>query len=133
MSARSLHRDETRRAMNPITTSLMAIALGALMIFGIAALLLETVFSSQADRRAVIISAEIAYAVQLVGFGLLARFRKWNVMAAWGLTAILRFSVLAVYALVGLKALRLPPVPALCTLVTFFFVTTLAEPWLLRS
>lgn len=133
MSARPLHSDETRRTMSLITTSLVAIALGAIMIFGIAFLLLETVFSSAADRRAVMISAEIAYAVQLVGFGLLARLRTWNVMAAWGLTALLRFSALAVYALVGLKALRLPPLAALCTLVTLFFATTLAEPWLLRS
>jgi len=116
-----------------MTTSLMAIALGAITIFGIAALLLETVFTSAADHRAVLISAEIAYAVQLVGFALLTRLRRWNVVAAWGLTALLRLGALAAYALIGLKAWGLPPVPALCTLVTLFFVTTLAEPWLIRS
>jgi len=54
------------------------------------------------------------------------------VIGAWGLSALLRFAALAAYAL-SLKALALPAEPALISLVTFFFVTTLAEPWLLRS
>jgi hypothetical protein len=46
---------------------------------------------------------------------------------------MLRFVTLAVYALVAVKTLALPAAPALFSLVTFFFLTTLAEPWLLRS
>lgn len=119
------------RRHSPIATSLVVLTLGAIVIMTIAVLLDQAVFTSPAARRAVQISAEIAYAVQLAGFAILARLKRWNVMAAWGLTALLRFATLAAYAF-SLKALALPPVPALISLVTFFFVTTLAEPWLIR-
>jgi hypothetical protein len=120
------------RRQSPIATSLIVLALGAIVITGVAALLDVTAFPSPASRRAVQISAEIAYATQLAGFAILASLRRWNVIGAWGLAALLRFAALAAYAL-ALKALALPPVPALTSLVTFFFVTTLAEPWLIRS
>jgi hypothetical protein len=120
------------RRQSPIATSLVALALGAVVIMALAALLDATAFPSHAARRAVQISAEIAYTTQLLGLAILSRLRRWNVMAAWGLSALLRFAALAAYAL-SLKALALPAEPALISLVTFFFVTTLAEPWLLRS
>jgi hypothetical protein len=120
------------RRPRPIATSLVALALGAVVIMALAALLDVTAFTNPAARRAVQISALLAYATQLGGFAILSRLRKWNVMAAWGLSALLRFAALAAYAL-SLKALALPATPALISLVTFFFVTTLAEPWLLRS
>jgi hypothetical protein len=120
------------RRQSPIATSLVVLALGAVVIMALAALLDVTAFTNPAARRAVQFSAEIAYATQLAGFALLSRLRRWNVMAAWGLAALLRFAALAAYAL-SLKALALPATPALISLVTFFFVTTLAEPWLIRS
>ena len=120
------------RRHSPIATSLIALTLGAIVIMTIAIFLDQAVFTAPAARRAIQISAEIAYAVQLVGFAILFRLKQWNVMAAWALTALLRFATLAAYAF-SLKALALPPVPALISLVTFFFVTTLAEPWLIRS
>jgi hypothetical protein len=123
----------TRRTRSPIATSLIVLALGALVIMGIAALFDVTLFTKPAARRAVQTSAVVAYAVQLAGFALLSSLRKWNVMAAWGLAALLRLLSLTAYALLALKALELPAAPALCSLVTFFFVTTLAEPWLIRS
>jgi hypothetical protein len=119
------------RRQSPIATSLVALTLGAIVIMTIAAFLDQVAFTSPASRRAVQISAEIAYAVQLVGFAILWRLKKWNVMAAWILTTLLRFATLAVYGF-SLKALGLPATPALISLVTFFFVTTLAEPWLIR-
>ena len=126
----SVDTTATRRH-HPIATSLIALTLGAIVIMTIALFLDQVAFTSPLSRRAVQISAEIAYAVQLVGFAMLSRLKKWNVMAAWGLTMLLRFATLAIYAF-SLKALGLPPVPALISLVTFFFVTTLAEPWLIR-
>jgi hypothetical protein len=120
------------RRQSPIATSLIALALGAIVIMALAGFLDVTVFTSPAARRAVQISAEIAYAVQLIGFTILSRLKTWNVMAAWGLTMLLRFAALAAYGF-SLKALALPATPALISLVTFFFVTTLAEPWLIRS
>jgi hypothetical protein len=119
------------RRQSPLATSLIALTLGAIVIMTIALFLGQVAFTSPASRRAVQISAELAYAVQLVGFAILWRLKKWNVMAAWGLTMLLRFAALAIYAF-SLKALGLPSVPALISLVTFFFVTTLAEPWLIR-
>jgi hypothetical protein len=44
----------------------------------------------------------------------------------------LRFVVVALYALAGAKAMGLPLAPALISLVAFFFVTSLAEPVLLK-
>jgi hypothetical protein len=120
------------RRQSPIATSLIALTAGAIVIMTIALFLDQVVFTSPAARRAVQISAEIAYAVQLVGFAILSSLKRWNVVAAWGLTALLRFATLAAYGF-SLKALALPPTPALISLVTFFFVTTLAEPWLIRS
>jgi len=120
------------RRQSPIATSLVALALGAVVIMALAALLDVTVFPSPAARRAVQISPANAYATQLAGFAILSRLKRWNVMAAWGLSALLRFAALAAYAL-SLKALALPAESALISLVTFFFVTTLAEPWLIRS
>jgi hypothetical protein len=125
------HRAASRTS--PIATSLIVLAAGALVIVGLAALLDVTLFTKPSARRAVQMSAVVAYAVQLAGFALLYSLRKWNVMAAWGLAALLRFLSLAAYALLALKTLRLQPAAALCSLVTFFFVTTLAEPWLIRS
>jgi hypothetical protein len=119
------------RRQSPIATSLIALTLGAIVIMTIAVLLDQAVFTSPSSRRAVQLSAEIAYAAQLVGFAILVSLKRWNVMAAWILATLLRFATLAVYGF-SLKALGLPATPALISLVTFFFVTTLAEPWLIR-
>jgi hypothetical protein len=54
-------------------------------------------------------------------------------LAGWGVGVLLRFVVLAAYALVGAKALGLPLAPALISLVAFFFVTSLVEPVLLKT
>jgi hypothetical protein len=113
--------------------ALLAPVITVAVIVTLATLLTVTAFTSAADRHAVWISADIAIAVQIIGVELLLALRKWNVVAAWGLSAILRFVALAIYALLALKPLALPPVAALCSLVTFFFATTLAEPWLIRS
>jgi hypothetical protein len=40
--------------------------------------------------------------------------------------------VLAIYALIGVKVLGLELTPALVSLAAFFFVSTLAEPVLLK-
>lgn len=117
-----------RSMLIPLLAPLIILA----VVFTLAALLARTVFTAPDARHAVFISADIAYGVQFVGVTLLLVLRKWNVMAAWFLTTLLRFAALAAYGF-SLKALGLPPTPALLSLVVFFFVTTLAEPWLIRS
>jgi hypothetical protein len=109
------------------------VGVATLTILVVALILGGLVFTTSDGRRAVMVSAWTAWAVQLAGFAVVWRLKRWNVMGAWGLAMLLRFLTLAVYALVAVKVLQLPVAPALFSLVTFFFVTTLAEPWLLRS
>ena len=72
-------------------------------------------------------------AVQVLSFAIVKLSAKTNVMAGWGVGAILRFVVLGVYALVVVKALGLHSGAALLSLVAFFFLSTLLEPLLLKS
>jgi hypothetical protein len=83
--------------------------------------------------RAVWTSAAVAFGVQVLAFAIVKLSAKTNVMAGWGVGAILRFAVLAVYALVVVKALGLPSGAALLSLAAFFFLSTLLEPLLLKS
>jgi hypothetical protein len=82
--------------------------------------------------RAVLVSAGVAAVVQLFGFGIVRLARRSNPIAAWGLTALLRMAVLVVYALVIVPALGVLATPALLSLATFFFLSTLVEPLLLN-
>ncbi len=111
---------------------MIAPLLGATVIAGIACALAGFVFTGADSRRAVAISAGVAFAVQSAGFAIVWRLKRWNIMGAWGLAAGLRFLALAAYGLIAVRTLALPATAALFSLVTFFFVTTLAEPWLLR-
>ena len=84
-------------------------------------------------RRAILTSAAIAVVVQLVAF-LIARraAARSSAIAGWGIGALLRMVILAVYALVVVQALGLLAMPALISLAVFFFVSTLVEPLLLN-
>lgn len=105
----------------------------AAAIMLLVALVLDQVFRSPDGHRAVLVSAAVAFVVQVVAFAVIVGLRGWNVMGAWGVGVGIRFVALAAYALVGIKLWALAPVPALLTLVLCFFLSTLAEPWLLRS
>jgi hypothetical protein len=82
--------------------------------------------------RAVWTSAVIATVVQGVGFGLAFYLRKENVMAGWGAGMLLRLLTVGLYGMVFIKVLGLQSAPALISMVSFFFVTTLFEPLLLK-
>ena len=77
--------------------------------------------------------AALAFAVQVIAGAIVKLSAKTNVIAGWGVGAVIRFLVLAVYALVFVKALGLPSTAALVSLAAFFFVSTLLEPLLLKS
>jgi hypothetical protein len=111
----------------------IAILAGAAIIAGLGLALGGLIFTTADSRRAIALSAVVAYVVQTAGFAVVRRFRSRNLMGAWGLTAGLRFVALLAYAFLVVKVLGLPGTAALFSLVTFFFVTTLAEPWLLRT
>jgi hypothetical protein len=96
--------------------------------------ILVLLFTEAAARRALGITATIAFFVQVMAF-LVARAmaQRKNVMAGWGIGVVLRFVVLAVFALVAVPAWSLPLAPALMSFAMFLFVTTLIEPLFLKT
>ena len=113
-------------ALAAFTATSLAVVTGA-------GALLASVYRSDAERHAIWVSAAVAIVVQLFAFAI-ARLtlRSNNVIAGWGLGALLRMVALGVYALVLVEALGLVSGAALISLATFFFLTTLIEPLLLK-
>lgn len=91
-------------------------------------------FTDTTVRRALAITAVLAFTVQMVAF-LIARAmaRRQNVIAGWGIGIALRFSALVILALVGVPKLNLPLSASLLSLATFLFVSTLIEPLFLKT
>jgi hypothetical protein len=108
-------------------------AAASLALIGVAAWVMTFLFQAPDAARAIWTSAAVAFSVQLIAFAIVKLSAKTNVMAGWGVGAILRFLVLGVYALVFVEALGLPSAAALVSLAAFFFVSTLIEPLLLKS
>ncbi|HEX6534482.1 MAG TPA: hypothetical protein VF041_07790 [Gemmatimonadaceae bacterium] len=104
----------------------------SLAIIVAAGALFWMLFRSPADHRAIAVSGALAFGVQLFAFAVMLMVRGRNVFAAWGLGILLRFVVLVVYAFLVLQGFGMPPESALFSLVTFFFLSTLVEPVLLR-
>jgi hypothetical protein len=105
----------------------------SLLVIALTAWLITIAYGSPDAARAVWTSAAVAFSVQVLSFAIVKLSAKTNVMAGWGVGAILRFVVLGVYALVVVKALGLQSGAALLSLVAFFFLSTLLEPLLLKS
>ena len=105
----------------------------SLAVIAAAAWVMTFVFQAPGSGAAIWTSAVVAFAVQVIAFAIVKLSAKTNVMAGWGVGAIIRFLVLGVYALVFVKALGLPSAAALVSLAAFFFVSTLLEPLLLKS
>ncbi len=93
-------------------------------VFGLA-------YDTPEAQRAVWVSAVVAFVVQLLAFAVVRATVGTNVVAGWGLGSLVRLLVLAVYALVIVRAFGLPLSPALISLATFFFISMLIEPLLL--
>jgi hypothetical protein len=108
-------------------------AVVSLCVIAAAAWILTFAFPTAADRHAIVVSAGIAFVVQLCAFTVARYFASTNVVAGWGLGMLLRFGVLAIYALIFVKVLGLSMTAALVSLAAFFFVSTLLEPVLLKS
>ena len=112
--------------------AVLAFAASTLLIIVGAGALLTLVFPTAADRGAIVTSGWIALGVQLIAFAIARLTLRQNVIAGWGLGALLRFVVLAVYAFLMARALGLPVVAAVVSLAVFFFLSTLVEPLLLN-
>ena len=108
-------------------------AAASLVIIAAGAGLLGLIFAGPGEHRAIVTSAAVAWAVQLVAFAIARMLAAGNVIAGWGLGMLLRLATLAVYALVIVEALALPTAPALLSLAAFFFASTLIEPLLLET
>jgi len=105
----------------------------ALSIVLLGGWVLSLVWPSADAAHAIRVSAAIAIAVQVLAFGIVRLSRgSQNTLAAWGLGTLLRVAVLALYALVIVKAFGLQGAPALVSLALFFFLSTLVEPLLLN-
>jgi hypothetical protein len=105
----------------------------SLALIALGAWVMTFLFDAPFAARAIWTSAAVAFAVQLIAGAIVKLSAKTNVVAGWGVGAVIRFVVLAVYALVFVKALGLPSTAALVSLAAFFFMSTLLEPLLLKS
>ena len=96
--------------------------------------ILALVFSEPDVRRALTFAAPLALVVQLVAFFIVrAMARRKNVIAGWGIGIVLRFAALLIFGLVAVPRLGLPLAPALLSLATYLFVSTLIEPFFLKT
>lgn len=84
-------------------------------------------------QRAIVWSAGVSFVTQLVAFAIVQRMAKQNVIAGWGIGAILRFVVFVIWALVCIKSLALPSAAAMVSMAVFLFASTLVEPLFLQS
>ena len=106
-------------------------ALACLVVIGLAAGVLVVVYTSSAERQAVLVSAIVALVVQVIAFAIARMLaERGSAIAGWGLGAVICFAALVVYGFAS-RALGLPPNAALVSLATFFFLTELIEPQLL--
>jgi len=102
----------------------------SLGLIGAAAWVLGLYFDAPGEARAIWTTAIVAWVIQLFTFVIAKQSVGTNVIAGWGIGAVLRMVSLGAYALVIVKAFDMPPTAPLFLFV-FFFVTMLAEPLLL--
>lgn len=100
-----------------------------------ATIILRMYFRTVEQHNAMLVSAGLAFAVQLGSYALLRPARPGHgvpgeLMLRWGIGAIMRFFVLVLYAPIA-RIANLSLEAALVSLVTFFFMTMMAEPLLL--
>ncbi|HZD85508.1 MAG TPA: hypothetical protein VE052_06300 [Gemmatimonadaceae bacterium] len=101
-----------------------------------ATIILRTYFRTVEQHNAMLVSAGLAFAVQLGSYALLRPARPGHgapgeLMLRWGIGAVMRFFVLVLYAPIA-RVVNLSLEAALVSLVTFFFMTMMAEPLLLE-
>jgi hypothetical protein len=107
---------------------------GALII--IATIILRMYFRTVNDHKAMLVSAGLAFAVQLGSYALLRPKRSGHgvpgeLLVRWAYGSALRLIVLVLYAPIA-RIANASLEAALVSLVTFFFLTMMAEPLLLE-
>jgi len=110
-------------------------AISAAIIIG-ATLVLRMFFTGESQQQVMLLSAGLAFAVQVGAYAMLMPARKnqgapGELIIRWGMGAVIRLLVLMMFA--GLAtAMHLPLDAALVSLATYFFLTMMAEPLLLN-
>ena len=91
-------------------------------------------FQSGLGRRAVLVGAAIAYAVQLVAFAALlaVRDKQHLFLAGWLIGMLLRFVSVGACLFVASRTSALPTMPLVLSLVGIVFVLLMLEPVFLR-
>ena len=107
---------------------------GALII--VATIILRTWFRTVEQHHAMLVSAGLAFAVQLGSYAFLrparaGRGAPGELLIRWAVGAVMRFFVLVLYAPLA-RVMFFPLDATLVSLVTFFFLTMMAEPLLLE-
>jgi hypothetical protein len=102
----------------------------------ISTVVLRTYFRTVDQHRAMLVSAGLAFAVQLGSYALLrparaGRGKPGELLIRWAIGAVMRLFVLVLYAPLA-RIINLSIEAALVSLVTFFFMTMMAEPLLLE-
>jgi hypothetical protein len=106
------------------------VLVGVVVVVG---LLLSLAFRGPGDSTAIAVSGAVAVVVQLAAFAVGRLAGQAGIQARLGAGALIRFLALATYALIVLLALKLPAAAALVSLATFFFLSTLLDPLLIKS
>ena len=103
-------------------------ALASFVVIAVAAGAFSLAWDDGAARQVVLVSAGLAFVVQLVAFAV-ARLLAANGhgIAGWGLGAVFCFVALVVYGFVC-RAAGLPTSAGMISLATFFFLTEVIEP-----
>lgn len=111
-----------------LLTLLAAVAGIAALVWVAAALMV-----APGQRHAVTVGVVAAAVWQMVVLTVTLVALHRNRLAAFGVGMLARFLLVALAALVGVPALGLSPAPALLSMVTVLFATTLIEPVLFAA
>jgi len=119
-----------------VAGSLGVFAAASAAIIVAATLVLRMVFPGPAQQNAMLLSAGLAFAVQVGAFALLAPGKQaaglpGELLVRWGMGAVIRLLVLVLFAVLA-GVMHLPLDAALVSLATYFFLTMMVEPVLLN-
>ncbi len=109
-------------------------ARSALLLVALIALtgwMLSFAFRTDAERHALLVSGALATVVQLTAFGITRLLGRQNALVGWGMGAIMRGTVLALYGFIFARLLDLPQTAALVSFAVFLFASMLLESLLL--
>ncbi|HEY2378452.1 MAG TPA: hypothetical protein VGH98_20905 [Gemmatimonadaceae bacterium] len=115
-----------------MTHAVARYAFAIVATIALVAWLLTLALTGPGAVSAIGISAGVAAVVQIAAFAVTRSMVTQNAVAGWGAGSLLRFLTLVIYGLLAVKVIGLAPVPALISLVLFFFLSTLLEPLFLR-